>query len=334
MAGALAGVCGTRLGAAGSVPQLWPGPTTFAVQLHIRRLNVPYFKRAVDAGFGAVRIPLVPWWAQHADGTWMWTNYDAMYAWLRRRGVTPLFVLQNPRDPGDIPAMIDFARKAGARFPGALLELGNEPDNPGQWPAFYRRPAAGLTAQSYWDIEKRFAAAWREGSPHARIATAGTSGIDLDWQRALIDAIERDGAFKDGTIGAIGVHAYGERLPPHRGRRGDVIADLAALKAMLPASIDVWVTEYGLIDPRSQDVSGWFTTMDSLGVALFSWYELQDDQMDGDIQRYGLYTIDGKPKPAYDAAHAFLRARTERLESPASPTPAASRTGPGLSSNP
>src|SRR5581483_3495685 len=138
---------------------------------------------------------LVPWWAQNADGTWLWSNYDAMYAWLRRRNVTPLFVLQNPRDHADIALTIDFAREAGARYPQALLELGNEPDNPGQWPAFYPpRSNLRLTAEAYWQIEKRFAAAWRAGNPRARIATGGTSGMDLEWQRDLMRAIEQDGA--------------------------------------------------------------------------------------------------------------------------------------------
>jgi len=315
----------TALAATDAPPRLWAGPTIFAVQAHVRRLNVPYLRRAVDAGFDAVRIPLVPWWAQGADGAWMWTNYDAMYAWLRKRGVTPLFVLQNPRGRDDIAPMIDFARKAGARYPGALLELGNEPDNSEQWPTFYPPRSRGpLSADAYWKIEKSFAAAWREGSPRAHIATAGTSGVDLDWQRALVRAIEQDGGFKDGTIDAVGVHTYGERLPSRSTRRGDVVADLTTLRGLLPASVEVWVTEYGLIDPLPQDVTGWFTTMEALGVAVFSWYELQDDVMDGETQRYGLFTLDAKPKPALDAAREYLRARAERPHAIATPTPAAS----------
>jgi hypothetical protein len=288
-------------------PRLWPGSTLFAAQAHARRLNVAYFRRFADAGFDAVRIPLVPWWAQRADGSWMWTNYDAMYAWLRERNMTALFVLQNPRTLDDVPAMIDFSRRAAERYPLARLELGNEPDNPGQWPAFYPpRTQSRLTPAAYWAIEKPFAAAWRAGSPDARIATGGTSGIDFEWQRGLVAAIVADGAFADGTVGAIGVHTYGEPLPP---RRAQVVADLAAFKAMLPAGIEVWVTEYGLIDPQPADVRGWFATMNALGVPLFSWYEIQDDVLDGQIRRYGLVQLDGTRKAAYDAAREFLRNR-------------------------
>jgi hypothetical protein len=85
------------------------------------------------------------------------------------------------------------------------------------------------------------------------------------------------------------------------------VADLASLKAMLPSNVLVWVTEYGLVDPQPQDVQAWFETMSALRVPLFSWYEAQDDVLDGQTQRYGLVGLDGTPKAAYFAAQAFLR---------------------------
>jgi hypothetical protein len=298
---------------AAPLPRLWPGPTTFAVQAHARRLGAQYFGRIAAAGFDAVRVPLVPWWAQSRHGGWMFNDADAIYSWLVRHALTPLFVLQNPRTPDDFPMIADFAQKAASRYPLALLELGNEPDNPEQWPAFYppRAPAA-LTPSAYWSIEKPFAKAWREGNPRARISTAGTSGMDLGWQRALIAAIALDGAFADGTIGAVAVHPYDEPLPPRLTRHHGIVGDLVSLKAMLPAGVGVWVTEYGLTEPQPRDVEGWMSTMSALGVPLFSWYEIQDDVLDGKTQRYGLVRLDGSLRPAYETARSFLHARAER----------------------
>ena len=94
------------------LPRLWDGPTIFAAQAHIRRLNVPYLRRIANAGFDAVRIPLVPWWAQNRDGSWDFSNYDAMYRWLSARNMVALFVLQNPRDEKDVALVEDFARQS------------------------------------------------------------------------------------------------------------------------------------------------------------------------------------------------------------------------------
>ncbi|MBV9646607.1 MAG: hypothetical protein JO043_04000 [Candidatus Eremiobacteraeota bacterium] len=293
------------------VGRLWPGPTLFGAQTHIRRPNVPYLQRIAAAGFDAVRVSLTPWWAQSRHGGWMWTNYDAIYTWLIRHKMTPLFMLENPRSTDDLPAMEYFAERAAIRYPLALLELGNEPDSAAQWPGFYPPHArSAVTPEAYWAIVKRFALAWRKGNPHAIIGTAGTSGIDFPWQRGLIAAIEKDGAFRDGTIKAIGVHAYGEPFP-YAGQRGGIVADLAELKTMLPRDVLVWVTEYGLPDPRPEDVHAWFDVMQRLGVPLFCWYEAQDDVLDGKTQPYGLIRLDGSPKPAYGAAKAFLLARSK-----------------------
>jgi hypothetical protein len=279
------------------------------VQAHARRLGTPYFNRIAKAHFELVRLPLVPWWAQSKHGGWVWSDPDAIYAWLVARHIAPLFVLQNPRTPDDIPTIADFARVAAQRYPRALLELGNEPDNPGQWPGFYPPHAPrSLDPAAYWAIERQFARAWRAGSPHARIVTGGTSGMDLGWQKRLIAAIEADGAFADGTIDAVAVHPYEEPLPTKRVRRGGFAGDLAALRAMLPAGVEVWVTEYGLVDPQPRDVDGWFAAAQTLGLPVFSWYEIQDDVLSGLTYRFGLVNLDGTPKAAYAAARAYLEA--------------------------
>ncbi len=241
----------------------------------------------------------------------MWSDLDAIYAWLGARSITPLFVLQNPRTPDDVAPMVEFAKLAAQRYPRALLELGNEPDNPGQWPGFYPPHASqALDAASYWAIERQCARAWREGNPHALISTGGTSGMDLRWQRELIAVIRADGAFADGTIDAVAVHPYEEPIPTKRVRHGGIAHDLAALQALLPGRVAIWVTEYGLLDPQPRDVDAWFAEMEALDVPLFSWYEIQDDVLNGTTYHYGLVSVDGTPKAAYDAAKAYLKARS------------------------
>ena len=148
--------------------QLWPGPTLIGVQAHARRLGVAYFTRIAKAHFER-RAPAAAsrGGRKRTAASGSWTDLDAIYAWLGAHGSAPLFVLQNPRTPDDVPSMVEFAKQAAQRYPRALLELGNEPDNPGQWPGFYpphaskRLDAGAATGRSNGNSRARGAPATR-----------------------------------------------------------------------------------------------------------------------------------------------------------------------------
>jgi hypothetical protein len=282
-------------------------PTVYGVQSHqwprivdgLPVIDAAELDAARGAGFTVMRVSMVPWWQRKKpDGTWNFLAWDALYRALLERGITPLFMLANPRKPADVDTITAYCAAAAPRYPKAWLELGNEPDSPHQWPGFYP-PArsAALTPEEYWSYARAWAAAWRAAQPGAKIATAGTSGIDLGWQRRLIAA----GAASGAPVAAFGIHPYGERLAGEGG--GSFRSDVAALQAMLPATVRVWVTEYGDPGVSPAQVTAWLGAAKDAGVAVFSWYELRDDP-----EPYGLLRADlsHKTPDPYSAAKAFL----------------------------
>jgi len=284
-----------------------PAHTEYGAQSHVWPRIVDG-KAAVDtaeldaiaaAGFTIARVSMVPWWQRkRPDGSWNFLAWDALYKDLLDRGVTPLFMLANPRTPADVATIAAYCAAAAPRYPKALVELGNEPDSPSQWPAFYP-PARtqALTPAEYWSYAKQWAQAWRSAQPGTLLATAGTSGVDLAWQRGLVAA----GAASSGLVAAFGVHPYGEHIGPGNGPTfGE---HMETLGRMLPQEVDIWVTEYGELNATPATVAAWLRAAADSAIPVFSWYELRDDP-----QPYGLLRADlsHKSPDPYAAAQAFL----------------------------
>ena len=235
------------------------------------------------------------------DGTWNFAAVDALYSDLLHRNLTPLFMPASPRSAADMGEITAYLVVAAGRYPKAMLELGNEPDSPVEWAAFYPPNRANpITPAEYWGYAEQWAKAWASSQPSAQIATAGTSGVDLTWQQGLVAA----GAANSGLISAFGVHPYAENIVEPPGVTGNNLGDdLTSLKAMLPANVSVWLTEYGEPNPPPADVTAWLTAAKALGVPVFSWYELRDGE-----GPYGLLNADlsRKAPDPYKAAQQFL----------------------------
>jgi hypothetical protein len=251
-------------------------------------------------GFKSVRLTLIPWETPtNPDGSWNFAGVDALYAAVVQRGLTPIFMLANPRSEADDDQLTNYAFYAGARYPMAMVELGNEP-NTSPAPGWYKP----VTAAQYWATVEPWAEAWRMSNPAALIATGGTSGISLSWQQALVTA----GAADSGLISAFAVHPYGS-IPFGQDCTGcDLYANLAAVKAILPSTVSIWLTEWGEPNPVPADVANWLTACADIGCPVFSYYEIRDNKAYGQPQDFGLLNADlsRKAPDAYAAAQSFL----------------------------
>ena len=292
------------------LPHLWPGPTSFGAQSHdwpaIQNgkpvVDTAEMNAVAAGGFTVERVTLIPWETPtNPDGTWNFAAVDALYSDLLHRNLTPLFMPASPRSAADMGEITAYLVVAAGRYPKAMLELGNEPDSPVEWAAFYPPNRANpITPAEYWGYAEQWAKAWASSQPSAQIATAGTSGVDLTWQQGLVAA----GAANSGLISAFGVHPYAENIVEPPGVTGNNLGDdLTSLKAMLPANVSVWLTEYGEPNPPPADVTAWLTAAKALGVPVFSWYELKDGE-----GPYGLLNADlsRKAPDPYKAAQQFL----------------------------
>ena len=285
-AAASAQACGATSVAAeqGSLP-LYRGPTAFSVQSHMLPLNVRQLDPVQAAGFRMMRLPFIHWFLRKKVDSWYFEPYDRIAQACAKRGIALLLTTGNPRAGFDPDDYASAARQAAARYPDARWEVCNEPNNPPYW---HNGPP---TTESYLAIALPTVAAIKAGNPSARVATAGTSGVRQAWQQALVDS----GAFAAGKFDACGVHPYGETAD-------SVVGAYRRLKAILPAGIEIWATEYGLPDPQPRDVRAFYDVHAHMGIPVFNWYEIQDDVVGGDVQRYGLIDREYAPKPAYDAA--------------------------------
>jgi hypothetical protein len=293
-------------------PRLWSGATLYATQSH----QFPFIvkgKPQIDsaeldaiaaAGFTAVRLTVVPAWTpRNRDQTFNFTGVDALYAACIARSLRPLFMAADPATASDVATMTEYLREAAPRYPSAYLELGNEPDTPSQW---HDGP---ITPAQYWADVKPWLQAWRSGEPKGSVATGATSGMNLPWQKALVAAIVADlqATGYDGfaDLAAFGAHPYGEWLIQPPGVVGGGFGDdmVALQKVVAPYGLTVWLTEYGLPNAQPSDVNAWLGAAQTMGVPLFSWYEIRDN-----AAPYGLLKGDlsHKSPDPYAAAQAFL----------------------------
>lgn len=309
-------------------PLLWVAGTAFGTQTH----QYDLFKHGEQtpdtaeldaihaAGFSVVRFTVNPEaYLQNGQGVWDLSPLSAFYADALARQIIPLFTLGSKTLPGPaVDEMTAFIKQAAPLYPDAVIELGNEPD---QW---------GITAAQYWAEVQPWAQAWAAANPAAPIGTGGTSGIDLAWQKGLLDA----GAFSPGTpLTALAIHPYG--LCPYTGAYctqpgvsgDDLYANLSALKAMLPADTLVWLTEISENNPDGAFVSDWLDAVRAIQPSLFVYYDIRDScqygacppQGNGTLQTTGLLNANmtHKNPDVYYTAQSILNP-------PATPTPTAS----------
>lgn len=266
-------------------PVLHAGTTAFGVQSHMVGPNPRQLDLIAGAGFRLMRVPFVHWFLHRVGDDWNFAPYDRLAAACAKRGIALLFTTGNPRADFSIDDYTKAAELAAARFPDALWEICNEPNNPPYW------HVGPPTPQSYLGVAMPTLAALKRGNPRALVATAGTSGVAAPWQRELAAR----GAFAAGAFDACGVHPYGLTAATLAPAYADV-------RAAIPTGTPLWATEYGTIDPQPGDMRSMYDAHRALRVSLFVWYEIQDNTVAGSVERYGLVDTDSSPRPVYDAA--------------------------------
>ena len=168
------------------------------------------------------------------DGTWDFSDYDALVADLERRGVTLLPILyaeENP--PKDLKRYREYIQKVvrhyGRKFP--VVEIWNEPNLDG----FFR----GHDPVHFAQTLKVAYESVKSVDPCVRVAFGGTAGVPFDWIRKVYES----GAAKSFDIMAI--HPYSH---PHR-PEGAVDVNVEKLKAMMTefgvGDKPIWITEVG-----------------------------------------------------------------------------------------
>lgn len=291
-------------------PRIWNATPLYAVQTHLVPKVVAkqwvinrQWPMMRDAHFTSMRFSLVPWELQANGSTWNFAPYDAAYTWMVTNGITPLFMLQNPRNADDVPMLKRFATQAAQRWKLALFELCNEPDANG-WDWWNARQSPKWSAFVYWqEVAVPLAQGLLAGNPDARIATGGTSGVDLPWQQELAAT----GAFSSGLVTAIGIHSYSQSPVPVSGCDSCyLVNNLISLEAMpnVPKGFDIWVTEYGNQAWDAPTVDAWLGMAKAVGLPLFSMYEAQDNVVGGVTQTYGLLDLNYAPKGGSTGAYA------------------------------
>ena len=168
------------------------------------------------------------------DGTWNFSDYDALVADLERRGVTLLPILyaeENP--PKDLKRYREYIQKVvrhyGRKFP--VVEIWNEPNLDG----FFR----GCDPVQFAQTLKVAYEAVKSVDPGVRVAFGGTAGVPFDWIRKVYES----GAAKSFDIMAI--HPYSH---PHR-PEGVVDVNIEKLRVLMAefgiGDKPIWITEVG-----------------------------------------------------------------------------------------
>ena len=240
--------------------------------------------------------------------------------WAAASGNAPAYT-RPPRDPADFAA---FARAAASRYARSIdtWELWNEPDNPAYW--------TGSPAQ-YADLITTAARAIRDADPTSRVVLGG-----IAWDVGYIEkTLQQPGVAQ--TVDIVNLHAYfetwtadpAETLSTYLARAADITAAHAEAEPLWLAEVGYSTLREG---PRVSDhyrarhpfehtlehhADNLLKTVAMAAarpeVRLLAWYELRDlprsEEVIGDNnnRHLGLFTIDGRAKPALDAFQ-FARA--------------------------
>ncbi len=295
----------------------------------------PLLARIGRGGVGTLRINLAWGIVQPGpDKPYNWAHYDLVIAGAAINGIrvlatvygSPAWVKPTAEDPPLGSAQPDFDRfvreaveryGAGGSFwkqhptlpemPITDWQLWNEPNSHLFW-----KPAPN--ASDYLDLLRGFASSVHSADPGARVLLGGlfpTPRGDITMVSFLTGLYRLGGGqFFD----AAAVHPYAAN--PQR-----AIAAIAELRSLMNRSGDpdkpIWITEVGwasagrrpglIVGPTRQAdyVKQTFdlatAARDRLHIAGVVWYSLSDTPGPLWVGHCGLFTVDGTPKPSWDA---------------------------------
>ncbi|OLP52753.1 hypothetical protein BJF92_20755 [Rhizobium rhizosphaerae] len=245
-----------------------------------------------------------------------------LFSFMQMTTKRPLLILGhgNPMLPNADPPLNDPARRAFSDFAvravrathgfDPIYEIWNEWNlrftfTP-PWIIGAGGPDDPRAAVHYVDLVRTVLPDLRKAAPEATLL-AGAVGVDQDWQwtRAIASGLEAP----------LSVHVYNHCEPDESRRTAtDVIDRLETLQAMLSAKggpQPLYLTEFGWPTARSPCVISREAQADNVAQVLFwsaatpwlkgAWvYELKDQDRNPDAleANFGLYDVDGAPKPA------------------------------------
>jgi polysaccharide biosynthesis protein PslG len=291
--------------------------------------------RIGQGGVGTLRINLA--WGvvqQSADASYDWTHYDLVIAGAALHGIRVLATVYSSAPWAEPSAehpplgsaqtkFDDFVRAAVERYgdggtfwkehpnlpalPIADWQLWNEPNSHLFW-----KPAPN--AAQYVDLLRGFGRAVHSADAGAKVLLGGlfpTPRGDITMVSYLTQLYQHGGG---GLFDAAAVHPYAAN--PQR-----AIDATAQLRSLMNRNGDhakpIWITEVGwasegrppglVVGPQGQAnyVKQIFELASRdrsrLGIAGVVWYSLSDTPGQLWVGHCGLFTVDGTPKPAWDA---------------------------------
>jgi polysaccharide biosynthesis protein PslG len=284
---------------------------------------------------GTLRVNLAWGTVETAPGAaYDWSHYDSVIGEAAKNGIrvlptvysSPVWAEPSPEYPplGDrLPEFEDFARAAVQRYgsdgtfwktnpeipklPITLWQLWNEPNSPLFW-----KPAPDVGA--YVELLASFDSTVERADPKAQVMLGGLfptpkGGISM---KDFMTRLYRGGA--QGHFDAAAIH-------PYAANPANALASVADLRNVMDGAGDrdarIWITEVGWAsggEPSGLTVSpaqqaDYLTRTfelaaqqrERLGIDGVIWYSLNDAPGSVWPAHCGLFSLDGGPKPSWDA---------------------------------
>jgi hypothetical protein len=297
--------------------------------------------RLGDGGAGTLRVNLA-WGSVQSgpDAPYNWSHYDPVVRGAAENGIrvlatvysTPSWVASTPEIPphgSSLKGFEDFTSAAVERYgsdgtfwkqhpdvpklPITEWQAWNEPNSP-----FFWKPSPD--AQGYLQLLRAFHSAVTGADPNARILLGGlfpTPHPGIPMEQFLSDIYRGGGA---DLFDAVAIHPYASTPRKAIGRAAQA---REIMRRFGDDSAPIWITEVGwastgtppglVVGPRGQAnyVRQTFelasAARDRLGIGGVVWYSLNDTPGPLWVGHCGLFTVEGSPKPAWEAFTAVAR---------------------------
>ncbi|GAA4217754.1 sugar-binding protein [Actinocatenispora rupis] len=288
------------------------------------------------AGIATVRDTEEWWGAEPTKGTYDFSLYRQYRGVLGAHGVTdmPVLSFNNAHYDGGATPYTDEGRAGFARYSVELVRQNPtvaavEVFNEFNIPTFGARGDSPANCQPdyYYELLKATVTELRTHFPHLRYVAPATSGVPIDWLKAVFDRGGLD------YVDAVSVHPYCYPAAPDQ-----LVQQVEAVRTLIRSygvEREIWISELGWtsattqlsVDARTQAsyaVQGAATAY-AAGVRDFFWYDFMNDGTDAgeQEQNFGMVHMvaDGatRPKPSY-VAYANLARQLGTASTPAGPS--------------
>ncbi len=299
-------------------PQVFPHETAFGGGLYLYRTLNDFdrmdtiVERAAEAGIRWTREEFHWEWIEPEQGVQdadTLAKYDHAVQSLRDHDISILGLLayDAPWSAGEnAPQRGDYARFAASmvnRYHDSVhyWEIWNEPNLDHFW-----KPTADPAA--YTELLRVAYAAIKQADPTAKVVGCATSGVKIEFIRAVLEA--GGGAYMD----VLSIHPYsGHESTDAAGERQD-IRQLRAMLAAYGLNLPIWVSEVGFQTSTTNEngvteetqgglLARTYLTLFAEGVDVVINYDFVDDGIDPTYgeQNFGVLHHDLSLKPAWQA---------------------------------